>query len=167
MTQLLMIQIRRFCSEDQKAVRGLINRIMEDEFREEQSAYPTQDIDRISDSYNGLGEAFFVAERDKRIVGTVAIKKEDGRVALLRRLFVLPELRGQQIGSKLIFHAVHFCDEMGYDEVVFRTTSRMAKAAKACERCGFVQRAKLQLGKIEIMKFVLSLSNEKVKKSKS
>ena len=154
-----MITIRRFDPEDQQSVVSLITQIMQEEFWDDRVAYPTQDIANIPTSYSGIGEAFFVAVRGDRIVGTVAIKKEDGRIALLRRLFVAKDCRNQQIGVKLVDRALHFCDELGYEEVVFKTTSKMQAAAKTCQKKGFIQRAKIQLGNIELLKYVVCLRN--------
>lgn len=154
-----MISIRRFQSEDQKPVCQLISEIMNQEFHEEKAAYPSEDLENIPRAYGGLGEAFFVAAQNGEIIGTAAIKKEDDRVALLRRLFVSPDHRRQQIGLKLIDRALKFCEEMGYQEVVFKSTSRMEGAIQICKRRGFTPRTKLKLGAVELLKFSLSLRN--------
>ena len=154
-----MISIRRFQEGDQKLVHELIHQIMNAEFHEDKDAYPTEDIEDVPKSYGGLGEAFFVALNGDKLIGTVAIKKEDDRVALLRRLFVASDYRKQQIGVRLVDRALQFCDEVGYKEVIFRTTSRMEGAARLCQKRGFVPRAKLQLGAVELLKFALSLRN--------
>ena len=153
------ITIRRYENSDGPLVRELIDGIMETEFRDAKSAYPTEDIDRIEKAYSGLGEAFSVAVNGYKVIGSVAINKEDDRVALLRRLFVDPSFRKQQIGIKLIDRALKFCGEVGYKEIIFKTTSQMEGAAKLCQKCGFVQRAKLSLGAVELLKFSLSLRN--------
>lgn len=158
-----MITIRRIARRDGKAVKELILRIMDEEFHDAKSAYPTDDIENIEKSYGGSGEAFFVACSGDKILGTVAIKKEDERLALMRRLFVSSEYRKQQIGSKLIDHALQFCREIGYQEIIFRTTSNMEGANKACQKCGFVPRAKLSMGSIELFKFTISLRNGRKK----
>lgn len=152
-----MITIRRFAEEDHDEVVALIQGVMAQEFSEDTHAYPTADLDSIKETYGGLGEAFFVAVDGKRIVGTVGIKREDDRIAFLRRMFVSPDYRGQKIGSKLIERALQFCEEVGYGEFVFRTTSRMTKAIDLCKKNGFVQRAKIELGPIELFKFVRPL----------
>lgn len=152
-----MFSIRRFSDGDHDEVIGLIKGVMSDEFSQDAYAYPTADLDTISETYGGLGEAFFVAVDGKKIIGTVGIKKEDDRIAMLRRLFVSADYRGQKVGSKLIQRALQFCEEVGYDEFVFRTTSRMTKAIDLCKKNGFIQRAKIQLGPIELFKFVRAL----------
>ena len=151
------ILIRRFAPGDERAVKALISQIMNEEFHEARTAYPTDDIENILTSYGGLGEAFFVAVCGDHVVGTVAVKKEDDRVALLRRLFVSGAFRKQQIGLKLIDRILQFCQEVGYEEIIFKTTSAMQAAVKTCQKRGFVPRAKIDLGGTELLKFSLSL----------
>ncbi len=154
-----MISIRRFEQEDQEHVCSLITQIMNEEFHEDKAAYPTDDIDHVEKAYGGLGEAFFVAINAHKVVGTIAVKKEDDRVALMRRLFVDKSFRNRKIGVMLIDRALQFCDEVGYAEIVFRTTSRMSGANRICQKKGFKERACLQLGSIDLYKFALSLRN--------
>ncbi len=161
-----MITIRRYAGGDEHAIKDLVLTIMNGEFGEAASAYPTDDIEDIGRAYGGLGEAFFVALDGNKIIGTVGIKKEDKRVALLRRLFVAAPYRNRQIGLKLVDRALQFCHQVGYQEVVMKTTSRMERANKVCQKCGFVQRAKIDLGKIQLLKFSLSI-REGLKSAKS
>lgn len=149
-----MITIRRYQPKDQAAVKSLITHIMSEEFGEAKNAYPTDDVENIDDSYGNLGEAFFVAVDGEKVIGCVGIKKEDERTAMLRRLFVAKDYRRRQIGMKLIDRAIEFCQEVGYDELIFKTTSQMVGAIHTCQKKGFVQRAHIALGSIELLKFV-------------
>ncbi len=153
------ITIRRYRSGDESAIKDLVVSIMGREFREDAAAYPTEDLESIERSYGKIGDIFFVAESGSQVIGTVAIKKEDDRIALLRRLFVDPQFRNQKLGVKLIDRALEFCREVGYQELVFRTTSRMEGAIRLCQKKGFTQRAKIQLGDFELLKFTLHLAN--------
>jgi len=151
------ITIRRFRQEDKALIKNLISEIMAHEFKEAQNVYPTGDIEELEKAYGNIGDVFFVAEDGDRLIGTVAIKKEDERVALLRRLFVSTQYRKKQIGLKLLERALKFCQEVGYQELVFKTTSQMQGAIQLCQKKGFIQRAKIQLGDTELLKYVLSL----------
>jgi GNAT superfamily N-acetyltransferase len=157
-----MITIRRSEKTDDSAVVELISSIMDKEFHDAKHAYPTEDVECIEKAYGGIGEAFFVAvdKQTHKIVGTVAIKKEDGRVALLRRLFVAPTHRNLKIGKRLIDRALEFCREVGYEEVVFKTTSRMSGAIDLCCKNGFAQRAHIVLGPVELIKLSLNLHGD-------
>lgn len=154
-----MITIRRWTKEDETAVVELITGIMDQEFHDAKHAYPIEDVECIEKAYGGIGEAFFVAVDDQthKVVGTVAVKKEDGRVALLRRLFVASTHRNQKIGKRLIDRALEFCREIGYEEIVFKTTSKMSGAIDLCRKNGFTQRAHIVLGPIELIKLALGL----------
>jgi GNAT superfamily N-acetyltransferase len=155
-----MVTIRRCTQEDEKSVIDLILSVMNKEFREVASAYPTEDVERIEKAYGGIGDAFFVATDHDQVVGTVAIKKEDDRVALLRRLFLGPTHRNQKIGKKLLDRALEFCREVGYQEIMFKTTSKMSGAIELCKKNGFIQRAHIALGPIELLKFSLNVRAE-------
>lgn len=160
------ITIRRFTDGDGPAVRALIEGIMGREFQEAQGAYPTDDLNDIGANYGGLGNAFFVAECSEGIIGTVAIKKEDERRGLLRRLFVAAPFRNLRLGQRLVERALEFGREAGYSEVFFKTTSQMESAISLCEKCGFSQRAKLDLGSVELFKYAISLRNNGNSESK-
>lgn len=157
-----MITVRRSTKDDETAVVDLITGIMDREFHDAKHAYPTEDVECIDKAYGGIGEAFFVAvdNGSHKLVGTVAIKKEEDRVALLRRLFVAPTHRNLKIGKKLIDRALEFCREVGYQEVVFKTTSKMSGAIDLCRKNGFVQRAHIVLGPIELIKLSLRLRED-------
>lgn len=153
-----MIQIRKIKKDEHEKVQDLIISIMRNEFADDIDAYPLKDLDDISTSYGNLGEAFFVGlTTDGRIVGTCAIKREDERTALLRRIFVDPEYRRRQLGSMLMDRAIEFCREVGYQEIIFKTTSKMKGAIHLCKHKQFLERAKIDIGNFEIFKFVLFL----------
>jgi len=160
-TGLGVVQIRRFETEDSEAVRRLITQIMDGEFKEEKSAFSLDDLEDLGASYGNFGEAFFVAEEGRKIVGTAAVKREDDRVALIRRVFVAPEYRKKQIGLRLLNRAIEFCKEVGYRELIFKTTSRMSGAIELVKKQGFQARAKVPLGRIELLKFSLPLEGKK------
>ena len=154
-----MVMIRKCHQDDQRDVKNLIVKIMQEEFPKESSSFPVEDLNHITSSYGKLGEAFFVASANGKIIGTVGVKQEDKRTALLRRLFVDPQYRRQKIGHQLVDRAIEFCREVGYDELIFKTTSTMDGAVKLCEKKGFVPKAKLDLGPVQLLKFALFLKH--------
>lgn len=152
------MRIRVFKESDGAKVRSLISSVMRNEFGMESRAYPENDLNDILGSYGAKRDAFFVAEQDKKIIGTVAIKEEDNRVALLRRLFVHPEYRKKGYGLKLIEAAIDFCKRQRYRVIVFRSTDRMSRANSLCERMGFLERARVDFNGFQILKFALNCS---------
>jgi amino-acid N-acetyltransferase len=67
-------------------------------------------------------ETAFVARIDDRIVGCAALEPyEDG--ALLRSVAVVPAMRGQAIGRRLVDAAIELADSLGAPAVYLLTTS--------------------------------------------
>ena len=102
------ITIHRVTKKDDEAVKAMIAGILDKEFPAEERLYLSEGIENVSENYSHRGEAFFAAFASGKIVGTVGIKQEDERSALLRRIFVKPDYRGKRIGSRLIQKAIHF-----------------------------------------------------------
>ncbi|MBI4970962.1 MAG: GNAT family N-acetyltransferase [Candidatus Omnitrophica bacterium] len=146
------VQIRKFQKQDAQEVKKLIEGIMHSEFSDVLGAFPANDLENLSDYYGKAGEAFFVAISNSKIVGSIGVKKEDDRAALIRRIFVFPEFRGRQIGKSLLDKALDFCKEVGYQEVIFKTTSKMKEAIKLFEDNGFHEKVHLKLGNTDLYK---------------
>ncbi|MFH1791472.1 MAG: GNAT family N-acetyltransferase [Candidatus Omnitrophota bacterium] len=142
--------VRRFKPEDSEGVKDLVLSILTKEYPFDKNAYADSDIYSISETYSGGRNAFFVFEKNKKIVGTVGIKCDSDKTALLRRLFVAPEQRRKGIGSSLVEAAVGFCRDNGYKEIVFRATDRMNNAMKLIGKHGFILREKLEIGGFHI-----------------
>ncbi len=152
-----MMKIRPFQEGDETAIKELITSILNEEFQLEKRAYSETDLEMISKVYSGERNAFLIGEVDREIVGTVAIKEDDRRTALLRRLFVDPDYRGKKYGSRLVDEALAFCRNKGYKKVVFRGTAGMSAALRLIRKKGFLEAEKIRFGEIEMILFALSL----------
>jgi len=149
--------IRKFQEKDAPSVKELVNSILFKEFPLSSKAYQIDDLDSIAKAYNGSRDVFYVIEEDNKIVGTAGIKEDTKQAALLRRVYVHPNYRGKGFGSLLMNSAIDFCKKNGYRQVIFRSTSQMQEAISLCLRKGFSEEEKLNLGDVQIIKFVLKL----------
>ncbi len=152
-----MIEIRKIRKGEEKPAKELIESVMGGEFPGATQSYPADDLNSLHDHYGGLGEAFFVAVDNDKVVGTVAVKKDDERNALLRRIMVNPNYRKQRIGYKLMQKAIQFCLEVGYQEIVFRATEDMKAAGKLCQDNGFQEKARIPVGGNALVMYKLFL----------
>ena len=152
-----MIEIRKIQKGEESTAKKLITSIMESEFPQVSTTYPAADLDAIRDHYGSLGEAFFVAVDNNQVVGTVAVKRDDDRTALIRRIFVSPKCRKQQIGYRLMKKAIDYCTEVGYQEIVFKATAEMKAASKLCLENGFQEKARIPVGPSFLIKYALFL----------
>ncbi len=137
--KICMPTIRKIKPSDNEQVRSLIDTIMRQEFDAEKKAYARHDLDDPASYYGGGRDVFFVAEKNKNIIGTAAIKEDTPDTALLRRVFVKPECRGQGCGTKLIEQAVEFCAKQKYKYVTFRGSDKMRQALRLCVQAGFIR----------------------------
>ncbi len=82
-------------------------------------------------------ERIWIAERDERIVGCVAIVAAAPRVAQLRWFLVDPGCRGAGLGTRLLGAALDFCRTAGYASVFLWTVSALTAAARLYRAADF------------------------------
>ncbi len=82
-------------------------------------------------------DRLWIAERDGRIVGCIAIVAAAPQTAQLRWFLVDPSARGAGLGKRLIDEAVRFCKDCGYDNVFLWTVSALEAAAHLYRSFGF------------------------------
>jgi N-acetylglutamate synthase-like GNAT family acetyltransferase len=82
-------------------------------------------------------ERLWIAERDQRIVGSVAIVAASPEVAQLRWLLVDPAARGGGLGRRLLAEAIVFSREQGYRSIVLWTVQALTAAARLYREAGF------------------------------
>ncbi len=150
------MQIRPIQSKDQKKVKELISGILSKEFEFGHKAYPYGDLDSLEKVYGGKREQFFVIEDKGAIAGTVGIKEESKKTAIIRRLFVSSSSRKMGYGGLLLDRALDFCKEQGYHEAVFHCATTMNSAIKLCKSRGFKEHDKIISGGIDIIKFIVT-----------
>ena len=149
--------LRVFKKEDAEGVRNLILNILSKEYPFDKSAYSDSDLYKLSETYGGKRDSFFVIEEGGGIVATVGVKEETQAEALLRRFFVDLKHRKKGYGSGLLDKAIAFCRDKGYRKMYFRCTDRMADAMRLCMKKGFKETESLEVGGFKIHKLELSL----------
>ena len=82
-------------------------------------------------------ERIWIVEDGERTVGSLAIVKFSEREAQLRWLLLIPEMRGQGIGRKLVEEALDFCRDAGYSSVFLWTVNTLPIAARLYQSVGF------------------------------
>lgn len=79
----------------------------------------------------------WVAEKDGKIVGSIAIIKKGEHAAQLRWFGVGTEIQGRGIGNKLLETAMLFCKERSYTDVILWTISILKSARHLYSKYGF------------------------------
>lgn len=92
------------------------------------------------------GERIWLAERDGRLVGCIAIVAEQAGVAQLRWFVVAPGARGAGLGRRLLDEALAFSRAQGYERIILWTVSALESAARLYRTAGF-QRVEARPGR--------------------
>ena len=82
-------------------------------------------------------ERLWIAERDGRIIGCVAVVAASPETAQLRWFLVEPRERGLGLGCRLLNVAIAFGRGCGYERIILWTVSALSAAAHLYRRAGF------------------------------
>jgi putative acetyltransferase len=88
----------------------------------------------------GDGVTFFTARIDGELVGCGALRRIDGRMSEVKRMYVLPSLQGRGIGKRLLAAIESRALEQGTGTLVLETGVEQPDAVALYERTGFTQR---------------------------
>lgn len=81
----------------------------------------------------------FIAREDGRAVGCGALKRHEGGVGEVKRMFTRPSHRGRKIGAEIVRHIEALAREKGLKRLVLETGDRHPAAWTVYERAGFTR----------------------------
>lgn len=88
---------------------------------------------------SSLSQRIWIAEKENKIVGTVAVVEHSSSEAQLRWLLVDPSVRGTGLGKRLMAEAIAFCREQGYRCIFLWTVSALEPASNLYRSFGFAK----------------------------
>jgi putative acetyltransferase len=108
-------------------------------------AEETPDLLDLGERYDGRAGLLFVAEQSGRVVGMVGLRLQGAPDPELVRLYIMPELRGQGLGARLLALALAWLRENGARRLFLWTDTRFVHAHRLYERIGFARAGERQL----------------------
>ena len=141
--------IRPIEARDDVAIAGIIRTVMP-EFGAVGCGFAINDpeVDWMSRAYAQPRSAYFVVEHDGAVLGGGGIAPlvgGDDDVCELRKMYFLPQARGQGAGAALMERCLDAARGFGYHRCYIETLGGMDAAMKLYERSGF-QRITAPLG---------------------
>ena len=133
--------IRPMRRKDNPAVARIIRQVMT-EYGAVGANYSISDpeVDAMYESYPSPGSAFFVIEHKGNVAGCGGmgpLAEGDAGVCELRKMYLLPELRGTGLGTRLLGMVLDEARQNGYSKCYLETLDHMNHARYLYQRHGF------------------------------
>ncbi len=134
-------RIRPVEPADDAAIAGIIRSVMP-EFGADGSGFAIHDpeVDAMHAAYAAPRSAYFVVERDGRVLGgggVAPLAGGDGTVCELRKMYFLPALRGLGAGTALMQRCLDSARRFGFRRCYIETLDGMLAARALYLRNGF------------------------------
>lgn len=85
------------------------------------------------------GCLFLIQAADEQYAGCGAIRKIEGSIAELKRMYIRPSTRGLGLGHQLLQKAIQVAEELRYEIIRLDTMPFMENAIRLYEKMGFYQ----------------------------
>lgn len=136
-----MLTITPFEKKQTNDVIELIVEIQQGEFGLPITANDQPDLKEIPAFYQAGNGNFWVARVQGAVVGTISVLDIGDGLGALRKMFVHPGHRGEELGVALRLLEILFawCRARDFSEIYLGTTDRFLAAHRFYEKCGFSQ----------------------------
>ena len=133
--------LRPIRAEDDVAMAAVIRSVMP-EFGACGDGFAINDpeVDWMSRAYSAPRHAYFVLERDGRVLGGAGVAPlagGDARTCELRKMYFLPEARGLGAGAAMMARCLDAARGFGFRQCYLETLTGMDAAMRLYERSGF------------------------------
>lgn len=133
--------IRPIAASDDATMANIIRTVMP-EFGATGSGFAISDpeVDWMSRAYGEPRSAYFVVEREGKVLGGGGVAQLVGGeddVCELRKMYFLPEARGLGAGAAMMLRCLDAARDFGFKRCYLETLSGMDAAMRLYERSGF------------------------------
>ncbi len=104
------------------------------------TVYYDESTDALFELFQTPRSVYFIAEKEGKVVAGGGIFPSAGLPAdtcELVKMYLLPEVRGIGLGTKIIKECIAFAQEAGYQNIYLETMPELKKALTTYEKFGF------------------------------
>jgi len=135
---LYHLKFRSATNDDREQVQSLVFGVLAEFNLEPDPDATDADLQNIEANYINRGGVFDVIEDENgKLVGTFGLYPLDTHTCELRKMYLIPSVRGQGLGKHILRKAVERAKEMGFKEMVLETSSKLVAAIQLYRQFGF------------------------------
>ena len=135
------VTIRQIEKKDNAAVAEVIRHVLiEHNVPKVGTAYADVSLDSMFEAYNKPNSAYFVAEKEGRIIGGAGIaplENGPGNTCELQKMYFLAEARGLGLGKLMMDKCLDAATGFGFEQCYLETMPYMEAAQKLYLKSGF------------------------------
>lgn len=134
-----LFSIRSATNQDADRIQTLVFSVLAEYGFTPDPSGTDSDLTDIETAYFNLGGMFEIAEaEDGALAGTIGLFPLDHSTCELRKMYLLPQVRGLGLGKLLLTRAIERARAAGFKRIVLETASVLTTAAKLYTSFGFV-----------------------------
>ncbi len=135
------MKIREIQLQDNAEVAKVIRSVL-DEFNVPKvgTAYADPELDMMFETYENPKSAYFVVEKDGKIIGCAGIAplaNGSPEICELQKMYFLPETRGLGLGAQMMDACLTKAKALGFTKCYLETMPYMEAAQKLYKKSGF------------------------------
>lgn len=113
-----------------------------------------QEMDDLQTTYHPQKGGIILYKENGQTIGSIALKQLDGGFGEVKRMYVLPQAQGRNIGRQLLERIIDLSKEKGYHTLRLDSLPRLAAAIHLYKKYGFQEIAPYYHNPIEGVVFM-------------
>lgn len=156
-----MLTIRAAEKKDFSRITALVETVLNELGMELSPDGMDSDLSDIEENYLAPGGLFVVLQDEKgEIMGTAGLMRISDKECELRKMYFLPEVRGQGWGESLLDFLIDSAGSLGFDEIHLETNNTLHAAIGLYLKVGFEEKENVDASDVRCDRaFYLGLAN--------
>lgn len=134
-----MCEIRDYSPGDEEDVFRIVKEVLAGYGLSTNPKETDADLRDIQASYLSEGGAFRILECDGQIAGSYGLFPTSLQTCELRKMYLLPKLKGRGLGKKMMEDALRIAKDLGFVEMTLETNSCLKEALGLYKKFGFME----------------------------
>ena len=132
------LTFRSATNKDREAVQSLVFGVLAEFDLKPDPQATDADLADVEANYINRGGLFdLIEDQEGKLVGTFGLYPLDVNTCELRKMYLAPGYRGQGLGKYILRKAIERAKDLGFNEMVLETSSKLVAAIQLYRQFGF------------------------------